>query len=74
MVPMRTRRTISIILLALTAGAAFTACVGAPGVPDTFSHVLSEGQLAKLRACESGGNYNACLLYTSDAADDSALV
>ena len=59
MVAMRTRRTLSIILITLTAGTAFTACAGAPGVPDTFSHVLSDGQLAKLRACESGGNYNA---------------
>jgi hypothetical protein len=59
MVTMRTRRTLSIILITLTAGTAFTACAGAPGVPDTFSHVLSDGQLAKLRACESGGNYNA---------------
>lgn len=31
----------------------------APVFVDKFRHVLSEAQLARLRACESGGNYRA---------------
>ena len=59
MFPMRTRRTLSIILIALTGGAILSSCAGAPGVEDKFVNVLSENQLSRLRACESGGNYNA---------------
>ena len=57
--PMRTRRTILIILIAAAAAVGITSCAGAPPIHDKFAHVISESGLSRLRACESGGNYNA---------------
>ncbi|MCP4435130.1 MAG: hypothetical protein GY812_06460 [Actinomycetia bacterium] len=56
---MRTRRTLSTILIALAGAVAITSCAGAPPFPDKFAHVVSDDGLARLRGCESGGNYNA---------------
>ena len=56
---MKTRRTLSLIVLPIIAAIAITSCAGAPGVYDKFPNAISADGLARLRACESGGNYGA---------------
>ncbi|MFV0318043.1 MAG: transglycosylase family protein [Microthrixaceae bacterium] len=42
--------------MTIVAAIALSAC---NGVPDNFAGAVSDGGLARLRACESGGNYQA---------------
>ena len=51
---MKTRRTLSILAVTIVSAFALSAC---NGVPDHFSGAISEAGLARLRACESNGNY-----------------
>lgn len=52
---MKTRRTLSILVVTVVAVMGLSAC---NGVPDHFAGSISNDGLARLRACESNGNYN----------------
>ena len=59
---MTTHRFSRAALIAVAFGALVVsaACTAAPsGTADKFANVLSDQQLARLRQCESGGNYSA---------------
>jgi len=61
MAGMTKRQIISRAILPLLAVASMTlaACAGAPsGGHDQFAGAISDAGLARLRACESGGNYS----------------
>ncbi len=51
---MKTRRTLSILAVTVAAAFGLSAC---NGVPDHFAGAISDAGLARLRACESNGNY-----------------
>ncbi|MEZ5237657.1 MAG: transglycosylase family protein [Microthrixaceae bacterium] len=51
---MKTRRTLSILAVTIVSAIGLSAC---NGVPDHFSGAISDSGLARLRACESNGNY-----------------
>ncbi len=59
MSPMTVRRSFSTLLLAVIGTVAITSCAGAPAIQDHFPDAVSADGLARLRACESGGNYGA---------------
>lgn len=52
---MKTRRTLSALAIGIVALIGVTAC---KGVPDHFAGAISDAGLARLRACESNGNYH----------------
>jgi len=54
---MKTRRTISTLAVTAVAAIALSACNGIPGWTDHFAGSISDSGLARLRACESNGNY-----------------
>lgn len=59
MVPMKTRRALSMLALPIVAAIAITSCAGAPPAGDKFAGAVSDAGLARLRQCEAGGNYGA---------------